>query len=152
MRFGRPILAALVGSLVAMWIGHRVAAQPLAHPLTVVRLSTGPDGQTQNGIVEVTMMPMSAFAGVEASAPVGVSSAQFLRLPAGNVVDWHPAPRRQYVVVLSGRGEIELAGGQKIQVNPGQVVLAEDVTGKGHITRSVGSEDLVLLTVPLAGQ
>jgi quercetin dioxygenase-like cupin family protein len=54
------------------------------------------------------------------------------------------------VVVLSGRGEVEVAGGKKVQLAPGRVVLAEDVTGKGHVTRIGPDEDLVMLLVPLA--
>ncbi len=81
-----------------------------------------------------------------------VSGAQFVRWPPGHVRDWHNAEQRQYVVTLSGRGEVEVSGGQKILLNPGRIILVEDVTGKGHITRSIGSEDLVLLLVPFAAE
>jgi hypothetical protein len=56
------------------------------------------------------------------------------------------------VITLSGRGEIEVAGGQKISVEPGHIELAEDLTGKGHITRVMGSEDRVTIQLPLADQ
>lgn len=65
-------------------------------------------------------------------------------------VDWHPAPQRQYVITLSGRGEIELTGGQKIPLGPGHILLAEDVSGKGHISRAIGNEDRISLFIPLA--
>ena len=97
-------------------------------------------------------MPSGTYSETEESKPVEVSNAQFFRLPKGKVQDWHNPVRRQYVVTLSGVGEVELAGGQKILLKPGQMVLAEDVTGKGHITRSMGSEDLVLFIVPLAAE
>ena len=54
-----------------------------------------------------------------------------------------------HVVTLSGKGEIELAGGQKIPLGPGHILLAEDVTGKGHISRGVGSEDRISLFITL---
>jgi hypothetical protein len=66
------------------------------------------------------------------------------------VSDWHTAPRRQYVITLSGRGEIELAGGKKIALEPGHIELAEDLTGKGHITRVVGTEDRVTIALPVS--
>ena len=53
---------------------------------------------------------------------------------------------------LSGRGEIEVAGGQKIAVRPGHINLIEDTTGKGHITRNLGPEDRIAITIPLADQ
>jgi quercetin dioxygenase-like cupin family protein len=71
-------------------------------------------------------------------------------MPKGKVQDWHNPAHRQYVVTRSGRGEVEIAGGQKILLSPGRVVLLENVTGKGHITRSKGSEDLTFFIVPLA--
>ena len=70
----------------------------------------------------------------------------------GRVNDWHVAPRRQLVITLSGRGEIEVTGGKKISVGPGNIELAEDLTGKGHITRVVGNEDRVTIQLPLADQ
>ncbi len=75
-----------------------------------------------------------------------------MRLAPGNVQDWHNAARRKYVVTLNGQGEVEIVEGEKILLTPGRIVLAEDVTGRGHITRSNGSEDLVLLIVPFAAQ
>jgi len=56
------------------------------------------------------------------------------------------------VITLSGRGEIEVAGGKKIAVGPGQINLIEDTTGKGHITRNLGPEDRIAITIPLADQ
>ena len=41
----------------------------------------------------------------------------YLKLPAGYVQEWHPAPRRQYVIAISGRTEIELADGKKFHWN-----------------------------------
>jgi quercetin dioxygenase-like cupin family protein len=149
--FTRHILAALVGCVIVGMGAHQLAAQRRP-ALTLTHLFTGPDGQTHAGSTEVNLTPSTTYTGTEQSELVKVSGAQFLRLPLGNVLDWHNAGRRQYVVTLSGRGEVELITGEKILLTPGRMVLAEDVTGKGHITRSTGSEDLVLLIVPLAAQ
>ena len=67
----------------------------------------------------------------------------------GGVYDWHPAPRRQYLVVLSGRVEFEVGDGTKRQFGLGEVILAEDITGQGHITRVIGKEPRSLILVPL---
>ena len=147
----RLVFTAFAGSLVVLWSAHHLAAQR-GMSITMTRLYTGPDGQTHAEKTEVNLRPSTLRAGLDESAPLKVSGAQFLRWPPGYVWDWHTATHRQYVITLSGRSEVELAGGQKIQLNPGQIILAEDVTGKGHITRSIGSEDLVLLLIPLADQ
>ena len=80
------------------------------------------------------------------------AGAEIRRAPPGRVVDWHPAPRRQYVITLSGRGEIELIDGTKIQLGPGSINLAEDLTGKGHITRVIGNEDRVTIAIPVSAR
>jgi hypothetical protein len=53
-------------------------------------------------------------------------------------VDWHPAPRRQYVINLDGAAHITAGDGETRIVGPGEVVLVEDTTGKGHISKFVG--------------
>ena len=50
---------------------------------------------------------------------------------------------------LSGKGEIELVGGRKIALEPG-VILAEDAIGKGHISRTIGTDDRIALNIQLA--
>ena len=45
---------------------------------------------------------------------------------------WHTAPRRQWCITLSGSVEIGLGDGTKKTFGPGDVFLAEDVTGQGH--------------------
>jgi hypothetical protein len=115
-------------------------------PLKVTRIYTGPDGQTHAQELDVKLAPGSS----ELSEMIKVTGLQFRRTPPNYFVDWHPAPQRQYVITLSGRGEIELVGGKKIALTPGHILLAEDVTGKGHISRGVGTEDRVSLFIPLA--
>jgi hypothetical protein len=65
-------------------------------------------------------------------------------------IDWHNAPRRQFVVNLSGAVEITVSDGEKRRFGPGSILLAEDVTGKGHISRGIGKSERRSLFVPLA--
>jgi quercetin dioxygenase-like cupin family protein len=65
------------------------------------------------------------------------------------VQDWHPAPRRQYVITLFGQGEIELSDGTKRRFGAGDIMLADDTAGRGHITRVVGAEPRRYVTIPL---
>jgi hypothetical protein len=53
-------------------------------------------------------------------------------------------------VTLSGKGEIEVAEGHKIALKPGSVVLEEDSTGRGHISRTIGTEDRIALNIQVA--
>lgn len=56
-------------------------------------------------------------------------------------LDLHPPPRRQLVVVLRGTIEITATDGDRRRFGPGDVLLAEDMIGKGHYYEDVG-EDL----------
>ena len=69
--------------------------------------------------------------------------------PPGYKLDWHCAPRRQYSISLTGTTEIEVGDGTVARLGPGDVVLAEDLTGQGHVTRVVGDEPRFYAIVPL---
>ena len=61
----------------------------------------------------------------------------FRETPAGVEQDFHNAPRRQFVITLSGAAEIECGDGTVRRLGPGDILLADDLTGQGHITRDV---------------
>ncbi|MCY3690944.1 MAG: hypothetical protein OXH30_02945, partial [Chloroflexi bacterium] len=73
----------------------------------------------------------------------------FRSSPPGYFSDWHVAPRRQYIITLSGEAEIGLADGTVHRLGPGDVNLAEDLTGHGHTTRVVGNVPRVTATIHL---
>ena len=138
-----------IGLLLRARVDRAAVVAPINKPVMVTRLFTGPDGQTHSEKIEVKLMGDRLN---EISEMWKVTGAEIHRTPPGKVNSWHTAPRRQYVITLSGRGEIELTGGKKISLVPGDIELAEDVTGKGHITRVVGNEDRVTIQLPLADQ
>ena len=124
------------------------AAAQTGKTVKINRLYTGSDGQTHAEEIEVKFGP----GGADPFKLMAGAGAEIRRAPPGRVVDWHPAPRRQYVITLSGRGEIELIDGTKIQLGPGSINLAEDLTGKGHITRVIGNEDRVTIAIPVSAR
>ena len=142
----------VIGALALGWIptlaiGIPVMAQRHA-PVKVTRLYTGADGKTH---VDEYDVPLKAQGrGTELSEAVSVRDLQFRRTNQDYNLDWHPAPRRQYVVTLSGESEIELDGGRKIRLGPGHILLAEDTTGQGHISRAVGTSERISLFITLA--
>ena len=75
--------------------------------------------------------------------------SHFSRLSLGWFGDWHPAPGRQFVVLLQGALEVTVSDGTRMTGGPGTVWLVEDTRGKGHQTRAVGSEDAVRISVLL---
>ena len=51
--------------------------------------------------------------------------------------DFHNAPQKQYLILIDGSIEIETSLGDKRIFNAGDVLLLEDVDGKGHRTKNV---------------
>ena len=133
--------SALVGF--AQITTHANAAET-GKPVKITRFFTGPDGMTHAEEIEAKFP-----AGGGVYDLLSNSGAQIRRTPPGRENGYHTASRRQYVITLSGHAELVLSGGQTIQVGPGSIELAEDLTGKGHITRTVGNEDRVAILIPV---
>jgi quercetin dioxygenase-like cupin family protein len=109
------------------------------------RLYTGNEGQSHIEKVDLSRTP-------DWTKGQATSNITFRAAPVGNFSDWHPAPRRQFVIILSGQLEIGLGDGSKHIFGPGDARLVEDTTGKGHTTATYGNEPCVTATIPLANQ
>ena len=59
----------------------------------------------------------------------------------------HAASDPQWVVVLAGEFEVEVSDGTARRFGPGDLVLATDTTGRGHLTRVVGGERIHALGI-----
>ena len=85
-------------------------------------------------------------------AGLDTTSIRFGSRAPGVMQDWHPAPQRQFVIILSGSLEIGFEDGSKKVFGPGDARLVEDVTGKGHTTVAIGNEPCITATVGLKDQ
>ena len=98
----------------------------------IARIYTGQDGQTH-----FEDLPLPAAESHNVALQAGANLV-FRCFPADHWSDWHTAPRRQYIFILAGQMEIGIGDGTTRRFGPGDVVLADDLTGQGHTTRSVG--------------
>ena len=114
--------------------------------MQVVRIYSGDDGESH---FEEIDLPYEAISGAERTALQSASSIHFRRYQPGNFLDFHVAPRRQYVITLAGQAEIGLGDGTKRIFNAGDVLLADDLTGRGHSTAAVGDSPRVSIAIPL---
>ena len=112
------------------------------------RIYADENGESHFEDVEVKVSPSGGSSDLSETIPA--TGIIFRRSPADQYVDWHPAPRRQFVITLSGEAEVEASDGEVRHIGPGTVMLAEDLTGKGHITRGVGTAERLSIFVPLA--
>ena len=116
------------------------------------RVYSGQDGRSHLAEEPLAMKPFTDVEGAhgEGTALQSTAGIAFRVSPPGYVLSWHCAPRRQYSISLSGAAEIEVGDGTVVCLQAGDVVLAEDLTGQGHITRVVGDRPRFYAIVPLA--
>ncbi len=111
--------------------------------MRVTRLYTGDDGRSHFEDLE---LPLTATEIGAMSSAVPTTSVFFRDTANGGpeVIDYHVAPRRQFVIHLAGAAEIEVGDGTKRRFGVGDVLLADDTTGQGHISREVEGPRLQL--------
>ena len=110
--------------------------------MAIFRLYSGDDGESHIEALELSSHP-------DLTTLHDAKGVVFRSSEPGCFSDWHTAPRRQYVITLSGEAEIGLGDGTIHRLGPGDVNLAEDLTGHGHTTRVVGTVPRVTATVHL---
>ena len=81
------------------------------------------------------------------------------RLPATGIIfrqvqpdydlDWHPAPRRQYIINLDGGVSIQASDGETRIIGAGEVILVEDTSGKGHFSKAISGQMRHSIFVPI---
>jgi hypothetical protein len=109
------------------------------------RLYTGPDGKSHVEAIALAKTP-------DWSRGLATAQISFREDPVGRFLDWHPAPKRQFVIILSGQLEIGLGDGSKHIFGPGDARLVEDTTGQGHTTKVHGNQPCLTATIPLQPQ
>ena len=102
--------------------------------MKIVRIYTGDDGESHFEELEIPLAPARYG---ELSEMVEALGVIFRETPVGGALDYHPAPRRQFVITLSGAVEVQCGDGSVRRFGPGDIMLADDTSGRGHITREV---------------
>ena len=107
--------------------------------MRIARILAGEDGASRFSDGEVPLERLGLFPELPpflVTRLVGANPVKLFATPAElRVADWHTAPERQFAVSLNGWVEYETSDGTVRRFNPGEVVLVEDTTGRGHITR-----------------
>jgi len=103
--------------------------------LKITRVYTGDDGESHFEDVELELRDRGAIGRI---SKLETATGILFRENSGDYnLDFHNAPRRQYVINLDGSVELETGDGTRRVLRPGDVLLAEDLTGRGHISRAI---------------
>ena len=113
-----------------------------------VRLSTGPDGASH---VEIGRLDMEPGRNADlVSAAMAAAHVTVEETAGGGSLAWHTAPVRQLVVTLAGDLSFSTRDGEQFALRPGDVLLAEDVSGSGHQWQLQGTDPWRRMYVVLA--
>ena len=105
------------------------------------------NGETHFRDIEVEWVEERHFSKLSARLP---ANGIIFRETSGDYdLDWHPAPRRQYIINLDGGVQITASDGEARQIGAGEVILVEDVHGKGHLSKSLGGKIRHSIFVPI---
>ena len=104
----------------------------------ITRLYTGTDGESHFEEITIPLVnqeEIGIFSELEKATGI-----IFRETGIDYDYDWHKAPRRKYIINLGGEVEVEVGDGSKRLFGPGDIVLAEDTTGRGHRSRTVNMQ------------
>jgi hypothetical protein len=106
--------------------------------MKIHRLYVDKNGESHFEDVEV-MFTDSAPAG-RLSARLPATGIIFREVPPDYDLDWHPAPRRQYIINLDAGVQLTASDGETRRIGAGEVILVEDTWGKGHLSKALDGE------------
>ena len=105
------------------------------------------DGESHFRDIEVAWVAEQNFSRLSARLP---ATGIIFRETSGDYdLDWHPAPRRQYIINLDGAVQITASDGETRIIGAGEVLLVEDTSGKGHLSKAVEGRMRRSIFVPI---
>ena len=103
--------------------------------MKITRVFSGDDGESHFEDVELELTDRGMIGRI--SKLTEATGVVFRETDGNYDLDFHCAPRRQFVINLDASVELEVGNGTKRVLGPGDILLAEDTTGHGHISRAV---------------
>jgi hypothetical protein len=103
--------------------------------MKIHRLYVDQKGESHFEDVEITYIESSRSGRLSARLPA--TGIIFREVQPDYDLDWHPAPRRQYIINLDAGVQITASDGESRRIGAGEVLLVEDTTGKGHLSKAI---------------
>jgi hypothetical protein len=95
------------------------------------------DAQGESHFKDVEIEYVESTAAGRLSKRLPVTGLIFREVLPTYDLDWHNAPRRQYIINLDNGVQITASDGEARVIGAGEVILVEDITGKGHLSKAV---------------
>jgi hypothetical protein len=103
--------------------------------MKIHRLYADQNGQSHFQNVEIEYVDKTPAGRMSARMPA--TGIIFREVQPDYDLDWHPAPRRQYIINLDAGVQITAGDGESRKIGAGEVLLVEDTWGKGHLSKAL---------------
>jgi len=107
--------------------------------MQMIRMYTGSDGITHLEDIEPSEMKFAA-------KEIMITSKSPTPFPS----PWHTSSARQIKMIRTGRVKWEVEDGNTRILGPGDLVMEEDISGKGHRALQVDDDPVIMMAVTLA--
>ena len=106
--------------------------------MKITRIYTGPDGESHFEDIDISL---DNVVGSQKMSKLKNATGIIFRETSGEYdLNFHNAPRRQFIITLEGQVELVVGDGTSRILGPGDILLAEDTTGRGHASRAVNNQ------------
>jgi len=122
-------------------------SKPKTKTVRVTKVFTNSQGDSELGSFDVTMSEGGHIGFL--SQRLATNGIIFRETPGTYDYDWHPAPRRQFIINLDAAVKITTSTGQEKVLPPGEVFFVEDTSGKGHKSQAVDGKTRRSVFIPV---
>lgn len=116
--------------------------------MKATRIHADADGVTRFEDFEVPLEDAGGIGRLSADLPA--NAVVFRETDDSYDFDWHPAPRKQWIVLLDGRIVIETGDGEVREFGGGDILRVEDTEGRGHKTKQLSAGVRRSLFIPIS--
>ncbi|NIP49118.1 MAG: hypothetical protein GWN55_16660 [Phycisphaerae bacterium] len=106
--------------------------------MKITRILSDEDGESHFEEIDIPLKDAGDIGALSETFPV--TGIIFRETDGDYDYNWHNAPCRQFILMLDGSVEIEVSDGSRKTFHTGDILLAEDTTGRGHISRAVNKQ------------
>jgi len=106
--------------------------------MKITRIYTGKDGESHFEDIDIPLKDAGDIGAL--SEQVNATGIIFRETSGDYDYSFHNAPQRQYVIMLDGEVDIEIGDGTIRRFTTGDILLAEDTTGRGHRSCAVNGK------------
>lgn len=107
--------------------------------MKITRIFSDDNGESHFEDIEIPLINQGEIGFL--SDEIKVGKMQFRKVSADYDYDFHHAPQKQYIILLDGGVEIETSLGEIRQFQTREILLVEDISGKGHKTKNLEKKE-----------